>query len=126
MKEQGRPPVASAMLASLPFRPSDVSGVDRARAQARSLHVGSALPRHSTNASAVEVIPGRIEGSGDRLVAQTSKVLRWRGSSEPADVSLQTHAIQIRDAPPELVVPGVCVDQYSRRSSKMGTPGRGP
>ena len=44
-----------------------------------------------------KIIPGRVEGHGDRLTAQTSIVLRWRGSSEPADVSRRTHAIEIRD-----------------------------
>lgn len=44
-----------------------------------------------------EIVPGRIEEEGDRFVAQTLTVLRWRASSEPADISAQTFAIQVRD-----------------------------
>lgn len=59
-----------------------------------------------------EIVPGRVEGHGDRLTAQTSIVLRWRGSGEPADVSHQAHAIEIRDgliARLELLTPPVAV-----------------
>lgn len=44
-----------------------------------------------------EIVPGRIEDQGARLIARTLTTLRWRGSSEPADISSQALAIQVRD-----------------------------
>ena len=44
-----------------------------------------------------EIVPGRIEDHGDRLIAHTLTILHWRGSSEPADISPQALAIQVDD-----------------------------
>lgn len=59
--------------------------------------VASALAAPRYEHLEAEIVPGRIEDHGDRLVAQTLTVLRWRGTSEAADVSPQKLAIDVRD-----------------------------
>lgn len=44
-----------------------------------------------------EMIPGRVDDEGDRLIAQTLTILRWRGSQEPVDVRAQTFEIHMLD-----------------------------
>lgn len=44
-----------------------------------------------------EMVPGRVDDEGDRLIARTLTVLRWRGSQEPVDVRAQTFEIHMLD-----------------------------
>lgn len=45
----------------------------------------------------MEVIPGRVDDHGDHLLVETRTIVRWKGSSEVADINPQKLAFHVRE-----------------------------
>ena len=45
----------------------------------------------------IEIVPGRVDDQGDRLIVETSTIVRWKDSREVADISPQILAIHMRE-----------------------------